>query len=132
MKNNDREYIKLSFKKAERLCSRKIIEKLFSEGKSVLSFPVKIIFLQHSLSSSYSAQAGFSVGKKIFKKAVQRNLLKRRMREAYRLNKNNLYNKLGDKQLALFIIFIGKTAADYNEIESSIKKGIKKVIKEIS
>ena len=54
------------------------------------------------------------------------------MREAYRLNKNNLYNKLGDKQLALFIIFIGKTAADYNEIESSIKKGIKKVIKEIS
>ncbi len=132
MKNNDRENIKLSFKKAERLCSRKIIEKLFSDGKSILSFPVKIVFLQLSLSTSFPAQAGFSVGKKIFKKAVQRNLLKRRMREAYRLNKNDLYQKLGDKQLALFIVFIGKTTADYTEIELSIRKGIKKVIKEIS
>ena len=54
------------------------------------------------------------------------------MREAYRLNKNDLYQKLGDKQLALFIVFIGKTTADYTEIELSIRKGIKKVIKEIS
>ena len=109
-----------------------MIEKLFSEGESILAFPVKIIFLQQALSANYPAQAGFSVGKKIFKKAVQRNLIKRRMREAYRLNKNELYKKLGDKQLALFIIFIGKTIPDFNEIESSIKKGIKKVIKETS
>jgi len=129
LEKTDRGNIKLSFKKGERLCSKKIIDKLFTEGESILSFPVKIVFLPCELPSMFPVQVGFSVGKKIFKKAVQRNLIKRRMREAYRLNKNELYQKLGDKQLAVFIIFIGKTILDYKEIESSVKKGMKRAIK---
>jgi ribonuclease P protein component len=121
----------LTFKKEERLCSKKIIDKLFLSGESILSFPVKIVFLWVDVPSKYPAQVGFSVGKKSFKKAVDRNLIKRRMREAYRLNKNELYRGLNKKQLALFFIFIGKTIPEYHLVESAIKKGIKKILKEI-
>ena len=121
-----------SFRKEERLCSKKIIEKLFLEGKTIFVFPLKIIYIETTLPSEYQVQAAFSVGKKIFKKAVARNLIKRRMREAYRLNKNELYGKLGEKQIAVFFIFTGKTVSDYKEVEVSVKKGIKKLIKETS
>ncbi len=123
---------KLTFKKEERLCSKKVIDKLFSEGESFLSFPVKIIFLETIIPSKFPVQAGFSVGKKNFKSAVQRNLIKRKMREAYRLNKNEFYKKAGEKQLAVFFIFIGKTIPEYQNIETAFKKGLNKLIKEIS
>ncbi len=120
---------KFSFKKEERLCSKKIIDRLFSEGESFLVFPLKFVFLKTKLSSAFPVQAGFSVGKKIFKKAVQRNLLKRRMREAYRLNKHELYNVLLEEQMAVFIIYVGKELSDYGVIEQAVKKGIKKLSK---
>lgn len=123
---------KSTFKKEERLCSKKIIDKLFTEGESFLSFPVKIVFLETPVSSKFPVQAGFSVSKKSFKKAVQRNLIKRRMREAYRLNKYEMYQNIGDKQLTVFFIFIGKTISKYQTIETGIKKGLKKLVKEIS
>ncbi len=82
-----------SFKKEERLCSKKIIDKLFSEGESFLVFPLKFVFLKTSLPSKFPVQTGFSVGKRTFKKAVQRNLIKRKMRETYRLNKHNFYRE---------------------------------------
>ncbi len=121
-----------SFKKEERLCSKKIIEKLFSEGESFFVFPLKFVYLNIELPSDSKVQAGFSVGKKIFKKAVQRNLIKRRMREAYRLNKHELYNNIEEKQLALFIIFTGKTITEYQQVEDALKKGLKKLVKESS
>lgn len=130
--NTGNEPIKLTFKKEERLCSKKIIEKLFSEGKSMLLFPIKIVYIQNPIPSKFPVQAGFSVGKKIFKRAVQRNFIKRRMREAYRLNKNELYEQMGDKQMAVFFIFVGKTIPEYSLIESSMKKSIKKLINEVS
>lgn len=135
MKNHSENNIgqkKLTFKKEERLCSKRVIDKLFTEGESFLSFPVKIIFLKTPVSSGFPVQAGFSVSKKSFKKAVQRNLIKRRLREAYRLNKYELYQNIGDKQLAVFFIFIGKTIPEYQTVESAIKKGLKKLVKEIS
>ncbi|MBN2636193.1 MAG: ribonuclease P protein component [Prolixibacteraceae bacterium] len=121
-----------SFIKKERLCSKKVIDKLFTEGESFLVFPLKFVFLKTALSSDFPVQAGFSVGKKVFKKAVQRNLLKRRMREAYRLNKHDLYINIEDKQLALFIIYIGKSIIEYKPINDAMKKGIKKLVKEIN
>lgn len=121
-----------SFKKGERLCSKKIIDKLFLEGESFLSFPFKIVYLKIDRPSSFPVQAGFSVGKRNFKKAVQRNLIKRKMREAYRLNKQNLYNEIGENQLAVFFIFIGKTIPEYSVVEAGVKKGIKKLIQSIS
>ena len=113
-----------TFTKEERLCSKKVIDKLFSEGESFLSFPLKIVYLQTELPSKNKVQIGFSVSKKIFKKAVKRNFLKRRMREAYRLNKHLLTGKVADKQMAIFVIFIGKEITHFKTIEQALKKAL--------
>ncbi len=130
--NRSEKHQKFSFKKEERLCSKKIIDRLFAEGESFLVFPLKFVFLKTKLPSDSPVQAGFSVGKKIFKRAVLRNLIKRKMREAYRLNKHTLYENTGEDQLALFIIYIGKTIPEYQQVEEAIKKGLKKLTKEIT
>ena len=119
-----------SFQKAERLCSKKIMDKLFQEGKTIFVFPVKIVYLESKLPSDYPVQAAFTVGKRNFKRAVQRNLIKRRMREVYRLNKSNFYDAIGEKQVAVFFIFTGKTISEYRQIETAIKKGMKKLLSE--
>jgi ribonuclease P protein component len=116
-----------SFHKNERLCSKKVIDKLFAEGKSVFVYPVKIVYLEISIPANNMVQAAFTVGKRNFKKAVQRNLIKRRMREAYRLNKHKLYDGIDEKQLAVFFIYTGKTISEYKQIEAAIIKGIKKL-----
>ena len=123
---------KFTFKKEERLTSKKVIDKLFSEGDSFLSFPLKIIFFETSLNSKYPVQAAFSVGKRNFKLAVHRNLIKRKMRETYRLNKSQLYDILIDKQVAVFFIFIGKEIPKYEQVNTAMEKGIKKLIAKIS
>lgn len=130
--NIDEGKVNFSFHKNERLCSKKVIDKLFLEGKTIFAFPLKIIYLETQIPTKFKVQAAFTVGKRNFKRAVHRNLIKRRMREAYRLNKSNLYEGLGEKQVAVFFIFTGKTIADYQMVESAVKKGIKKLIKEIS
>lgn len=121
-----------SFHKNERLCSKKVIDKLFAEGKSVFVYPVKIVYLETTLPVKNHVQAGFTVGKRNFKRAVKRNLIKRLMREAYRLNKQKFYDQIGEKQIAVFFIFTGKEISDYKQIETAIKKGIKKLASEVS
>lgn len=130
--NIDKGKADFSFGKDERLCSKKVIDKLFLEGKSVFVYPVKIVYLETKLNTKYNVQAGFTVGKRNFKRAVQRNLIKRRMREAYRLNKQKFYAELGEKQVAVFFIFTGKEILEYKQIEAAVKKGIKKLVAEIS
>ncbi len=125
--NNDDKKTGFSFHKNERLCSKKIIDKLFAEGQSVFVYPVKVVYLESPLPLKNQVQAAFTVGKRNFKKAVQRNLIKRRMREAYRLNKQKLYDEINDKQLAVFFIYTGKTISEYKQIETAIIKGIKKL-----
>lgn len=116
-----------SFHKNERLYSKKVIDKLFAEGKSVFVYPLKIVYLETQLPLKHKVQAAFTVGKRNFKKAVQRNLIKRRMREAYRLNKHKLYEVTGEMHLAVFFIYTGKTISEYKQIETAIIKGIKKL-----
>jgi ribonuclease P protein component len=118
-----------TLKKEERLCSKKGIDKLFSEGGSFLSFPLKIIYLHTELPVKNKVQIGFSVSKKNFKRAVHRNLLKRRMREAYRLNKHLLVENGTEKQMAIFVIFIGKEILNYKTIEQSMTKALIKCSK---
>lgn len=120
-----------SFKKSEKLCSKKIIDKLFSEGETFLSYPLKIGFIELENSFESPAQAAFTVGKRNFKLAIQRTHIKRKIREAYRLNKHILYKGLGDKHVAVFFIFIGKNIPDYTLVESAMKKGIDKLLFEI-
>lgn len=118
-----------TFGKDEKLCSKKIIEQLFNEGKSFLAYPLKVVFLPVKLPGNMPVQVAFSVGKKLFKHAVDRNLIKRRMREAYRQNKDLLFAEL-DTQIALFYIQIGKEIPDFQTLEKSVLKSFKKIKKE--
>lgn len=122
----------LSFKKEERLCSRKAIERLFFEGESFFIFPLKVVYLKMTLLGQYQVQAAFSVSRKNFKRAVRRNLLKRRMREAYRLNKESLYQALGHKgQLAVMFIYAAREIKDYKSVEKSMKQALLKLANRI-
>ncbi len=131
-KNSNDKKLKATFKKEERLTSKKIIDSLFTEGDSFLSYPVKVVFIETKLPSKFPVQAAFSVGKRNFKRAVHRNLIKRKMRESYRLNKQTLYNSLSGKQVAVFFIFVGKEIPDSQQVNSSIEKGINKLIAKTS
>lgn len=121
-----------TFKKEERLCSKKVIDKLFSEGNSFLVYPLKIVFMKIPPSQNASIQAAFTVGKRNFKLAVHRNKIKRIIRETYRLNKWSLYNELIEDNLVVFFIFIGKSIPDYKLVETAMKKAILKLGSEIS
>ncbi|NLB25074.1 MAG: ribonuclease P protein component [Bacteroidales bacterium] len=113
---------KYTLRKEERLCSKKIFDKLFSSGISILVYPVKVLYIITEHSGNYPAQAAFAVSKKIFRKAVDRSLLKRRMREAYRLNKHTIYDNTGDKKLIIIFIYIGREIINFQQIEKAFIK----------
>ncbi len=101
-----------TFKKEERLCNKKLIDQLYHNGSSFLCYPFKVSWLITTAPQLSPAQVLFSVSKKRYKKAVDRNLIKRRMREAYRLHKEqHIYSMLCDseKRIVFSIGFIGKT-----------------------
>ncbi|MDZ4847079.1 MAG: ribonuclease P protein component [Chitinophagales bacterium] len=111
-----------TFTKAERLKSEKLIGELFEKGASVESFPLRIIFIPLVRESPFPVQATFSASKRNFARAVDRNRIKRLMREAYRLQKATLYSFLEErkKQIALMVIFTGKRLPDFKQIEGSL------------
>ena len=119
-----------TLKKEERLCSQKVLGELFTSGESFLVYPLKVVSLKTDNSQPTPVQASFAVSKRNFKRAVKRNLLKRRMREAYRLNKHNLYVDLATKnlQISIMFIFVGKEVLEYATIEKSMILAFKKVM----
>ncbi len=100
-------------KKEDKLKSRKTIDEVFKDGNNFSVYPFKIWWL--AVKDETVLQAGFGVSARQFKKAVDRNKVKRLMREAYRLQKNDLQLKLQEEQkpLRIFILYIGKELPDY-------------------
>ncbi|MBX3254926.1 MAG: ribonuclease P protein component [Chitinophagaceae bacterium] len=108
----------LTLQKKERLKSRKQIEHLFSKGKSFSVFPYRVIYAFDSAVNHLHEPAlrcGFAVSSKFFKKAVDRNRVKRVTKEAYRIQKNTLEDKLllRQKTLHIFILYTGKELPDF-------------------
>lgn len=112
-----------TFKKEERLCRKSLINKLFSEGKSLYSYPLLFSYCIESFVTNFPAQVIIIVSKKKIKNATERNLIKRRVKEAYRLNKDELYKELKAKklQIILLINYIGNEIINFNKIDIQMK-----------
>ena len=119
------------FPKQERLKSKKVLEQLFAEGKSINSSPLKLIYLKTLLPERVPIQIAIAVPKKHFKSAVKRNRIKRLIREAYRLNKGPIFNNM-EAQYALVILYLGKEIPSFLKIEGGVKSLLTKFTKHIS
>ncbi len=119
-----------TFTKAERLSSKVAIDTLFTTGKSFHNSPFKIFWLEVAESIS-PVQIVISVPKRLFKSAVDRNRLKRLLREAYRKNKNVLLEKLENKKVHLMFIYTSKTMVEYREAEEKMILALERLNKNL-
>lgn len=112
-----------TFTKGERLTSKKEIERLFADGNGFNLYPIRAVWI-FSIKENVGSpsQVLISVSKKKVKKAVTRNLLKRRIREGYRLNKSDFYSFLTKNNIdcSLALVYIASDIALYSEIEKKI------------
>jgi ribonuclease P protein component len=122
-----------SYNKQEKLKSKKQLDILFESGKGLTVFPIKIFYAFNNEQDNI-IKAGVGVSSRNFKKAVQRNRIKRLMREAYRTQKQplHLYLNNNKKQLAIFLLFIDKTMPQYNLIKEKMKLCIERLIHELN
>lgn len=100
---------------------------LFKKGNAIGVYPVKLIHLDSESDFKFAAQVMFVVPKRNFKKAHDRNKLKRRMKEVYRKSKGAFYAELGDKKKLIAFIYYSKKAENYSVIEKAIQSHLKKM-----
>lgn len=119
------------FSKNERLYGLKKIEKLYNEGEALMAYPFRLVLLNTDENAETEAvRVMMSVSKKRFKRAVDRNRIKRLMREAYRLNKQELKEYATASDLHIYIAFqyIAKEILPFHEVEEKMKKALHKLI----
>jgi ribonuclease P protein component len=117
---------KFSFHKEERLKKEKHIQELFGKGSSFYLFPFKVLLIEHPDSAYPFHQVLFSVSKRNFKRAVDRNLIRRHMREAYRLQKGILP---AQPRLILCLIYTHKDLPIPTEIHKKLKLILERLVR---
>lgn len=120
-----------TYPKNERLKSKTTIGLLFSEGKSVSKYPLRLVFRQAEGNSEEITKVGVSVSKKYFKKAVDRNYFKRVLRETYRLNKHLLLDNL-DQPYSIMLFYQTKDRLSYEEINTKTIQLFEKFVQQIN
>jgi len=120
--------MQFTYNKHEKLKSRKLIKQLFEDGKAVTVFPLRLIYLKKDFEAKNPVKTSVSVSKRNFKLAVDRNRIKRLMREVYRLNKPFLYKNVSDKYIFMFI-YLGKEEIPYQKLNDKMIKIINLFLK---
>lgn len=120
-----------TYPKNERLKSKTIIGLLFSEGKSVSKYPLRLVYYSGDIKQDEKIKMGVSVSKKYFKKAVDRNYFKRVLRETYRLNKHILLDNL-DKPYSFMFFYQTKDRLSYQEINTKTIQLFEKFVLQVN
>ncbi len=122
--------MRFTYPKNEKLKSRKTIDLLFTKGKSVSKYPLRLVYIPLDESEEISIKIGVSVSKKHFKHAVDRNYYKRVLRETYRLNKSILQNI--DQPYAIMFFYQTKDRLDYDTINTKTIQLFEKFLAQIT
>jgi ribonuclease P protein component len=117
---------KLNFNKEEHLKSKKNIDLLFAKGKGISSNPLRIVYYIEE-NERVLPQVLFSVSKKNFKKAVDRNRIKRQMKEVYRLNRDRHFTPEGKNGYLLAFIFTAKEKIPYKVLEKKLNLALERL-----
>ncbi len=122
-----------SFPKKEHLCGETTINRLFTEGKAFIAYPLRVVYSIEQKKEGEAALILISVPKKRFKRAVKRNRIKRLIRECYRLNKHDLIDALNKQNLQAQIAFnyVSDDEPDFKNLEKKLKQALYKIIEKI-
>lgn len=126
--------LRYTFSKNERLCSKKCIQEMFDHGQAFVKYPFRITFIPVEDQEAANAQILISVSKKKFKRANKRNLIKRKIREAYRLNKHEFLDTLtkNNLKIAVSFVYLPQEILDYNNIQKGVLKALKQLSIKVS
>lgn len=124
---------KNTYSKNEKLKSRKALEGLFARGKSFSIFPIKVFYTIED-NPKNEVHAGVGVSSRIFKKANDRNRVKRLLREVYRTQKHPLYAAMNQKtgSLDVFFLYIGKELPEFTALKETMEKVLEKLVRKIN
>ncbi|MBN8837596.1 MAG: ribonuclease P protein component [Sphingobacteriia bacterium] len=118
-----------SFHKKEKLKSRKLTDKLFAEGRSFTVFPIKVFYTFSDEALDFPVKTGVGVSGRNFKKATDRNRIKRLLREAFRIQKEELIQiaKSNHKYVGVFLLYLDKTLPEFNVLKTTMHKALQKL-----
>lgn len=112
--------MRFKYTKKDKLKSKKVIDHLFTEGKSISVYPLRLVYLKTEYEDNSIIKTGVSVSKRLHKTAVARNRIKRLLREAYRLNKPLFFNN-SSTSYAFMILYLSKDGTTFEELNTKMK-----------